>query len=309
MFTDDQDLTIGGWANMNQTKQVFVQQGAMASNWTIHTPICAPSRSELLSGRYFHNIKNSALSPPNTLCGSGAVGHIDLDNKVYPLTFANNLRVQKGYHTGLFGKCMNGGCKDPPAMHGAFERWFEGTGYQNGVFYDNDSPDNKFDSKNYSGGYLTSVLGNKTIEWLQQIHGDGRPFFVYFAPHAPHSPATPAAWYADACPDTMSPRNPAYNYSSPLFHNLVARQPPLDASDAASIDELARKRCQTLLSVDDSYVGMVPLPAQWVVVLRNKMCCGGCRPGLHNVDANDTRLLCAFHNNRHSPCHRRPGTS
>ena len=55
----------------------------------------------------------------------------------------------------------------------------------------------------------------------------------------------------------MSPRNPAYNYSSPLFHNLVARQPPLTATDAMTIDELARKRCQTLLSVDDSYSELV----------------------------------------------------
>ena len=86
------------------------------TNWIIHTPICAPSRSELLSGKYFHNIKNAAKSPPQLLCGSGAVGHIDLQNKVYPYVFAQRLRVDKGYTTGLFGKCMNTACHDPPSM-------------------------------------------------------------------------------------------------------------------------------------------------------------------------------------------------
>eukprot|EP00038_Savillea_parva_P030217 m.76389 g.76389 ORF g.76389 m.76389 type:complete len:690 (-) comp9057_c0_seq1:74-2143(-) len=261
MFTDDQDLTLGGWADdvMTQTKRVLQSRGVLASNWTIHTPICAPSRGELMSGRYFQNIKNDAMTPPSTLCGSGAVGHLDLDNKVYPNTFVQELRLQKGYTTGLFGKCMNGGCKDPPAMAGAFDRWFEGTDYQNGTFFDNDSPNNAFNAAGYAGGYLTSVLGNKTIEWIKNVtvSQSDRPFFIYFAPHAPHSPATPAAWYVDACNGTMSPRNPAYNYSSPLFHNLVARQPPLTATDAITIDELARKRCQTLLSVDDSYSELV----------------------------------------------------
>lgn len=106
-------------------------------------------------------------------------------------------------------------------------------------------------------GYGTSVIGNKTIEWLRAVAGNGRPFAVYFAPHAPHSPSTPSAWYKDACVNVTSPRNPAYNYSTPLFHNLVSRQPPLDDSDATEIDSLARKRCQTLLSVDDTYAELV----------------------------------------------------
>ena len=50
------------------------------------------------------NIKNEALSPPSLLCGSGAVGHVDLNNKVYPNIFVQHLRLQKGYTTALFGK-------------------------------------------------------------------------------------------------------------------------------------------------------------------------------------------------------------
>lgn len=261
-LTDDQDLLIGGWNKLDSnfddpmasTKRVFVETGMTATSWSIHTSICAPSRSELMSGRYFHNIKNPAKTPPNTLCGSGAVGHIDLKEKVYPNVFARYLREQKGYATGLFGKCMNGFCHNPPEMNGAFDRWFEGTNFYGGTWWD-DGKDWK--NSTYGGGYGTSIIGNKTIDWITSLSNekeeDQRPFFVYFAPHAPHSPATPADWYADSCSNTRSPRTPAYNYSTPEFHNLVSRQPPFNDQDEQTIDELAVKRCQSLLSVSDSY--------------------------------------------------------
>eukprot|EP00051_Salpingoeca_urceolata_P016041 m.211324 g.211324 ORF g.211324 m.211324 type:complete len:187 (+) comp18574_c0_seq6:684-1244(+) len=156
---------------MSKTKLHIQDKGAAFTNWRIHTPICAPSRSELMSGRYFHNIKNDVYTPNNALCGSGAVGHVDLNNKVYPNMFANKLRIEKGYATGLFGKCMNGGCQNPASMAGAFDRWFEGTSYQDGSYFDNESPGNKFNAKGYHSGYGTSVIGNKTIEWLRTVAG------------------------------------------------------------------------------------------------------------------------------------------
>jgi hypothetical protein len=85
---------------------------------------------------------------------------------------------------------MNGGCKNPPEMAGAFDRWFEGTDYQNGTFFDTESPDDTFDASGYAGGYLTSVLGNKTIAWIKNVtvSDPSRPFFIYFAPHGTSGP-------------------------------------------------------------------------------------------------------------------------
>lgn len=66
--------------------------------------------------------------------------------------------------------------------------------------------------------YLTSVIGNATVEWLGNVTGPSSPpFAVYIAPHAPHVPATPAPWVWDspaakALP-TQSPRVPSWNYS------------------------------------------------------------------------------------------------
>ena len=100
----------------------------------------------------------------------------------------------------------------------------------------------------------------RTVEWLKKVADQGRPWVVYFAPHAPHSPATPPAWYKDACPNVTSPRTPNFDWIGTKpneFHNLIARQNPFDDEDRAGIDKLARKRCQCLLAMDDTYAGII----------------------------------------------------
>ena len=64
VITDDQDQMLGGSfptlhgaTPMPQTRSLLAEQGATAGNFFVHTPICCPSRSELLTGKYFHNLK------------------------------------------------------------------------------------------------------------------------------------------------------------------------------------------------------------------------------------------------------------
>ena len=77
---------------MPKTKALLADKGATATNWFIHTPICCPSRAELVTGRYFHNIKRT---------GGGCM-HIDVD-RVNNETFARPL-YEAGYSVGMFGK-------------------------------------------------------------------------------------------------------------------------------------------------------------------------------------------------------------
>merc|ERR1712166_864578 len=106
ILQDDQDLYMGGWTPMKQTIEKVNKRGATAENWFIHTPVCCPSRGELLSGRYFHNIRMP--TPHNKGCM-----HIDED-KVNPVSFAKYLG-DAGYTTGYFGKHMNNCPQSPPA--------------------------------------------------------------------------------------------------------------------------------------------------------------------------------------------------
>ena len=121
MFTDDQDLVLGGWESegvspMKNTQAKIGARGATATEWRIATPICAPSRSEMQTGRYYPNVMNEQPTPYWSVT-SGAIGHIDL-TKVWPNNFAKTLREKKGYTTALFGKCMNNNCGPNPAASG-----------------------------------------------------------------------------------------------------------------------------------------------------------------------------------------------
>ena len=101
---DDQDLYMGGWTPMKQTKAVLNDKGATASNWFIHTPVCCPSRAEILSGRYYHNVRE----PTHV----GGCMHVD-ETKVYPVSVAFYLS-RAGYTLGYFGKNLNTCPHKPP---------------------------------------------------------------------------------------------------------------------------------------------------------------------------------------------------
>ena len=237
-LTDDQDITLGGWDPMRQTRQLIQSRGISISEYRVHTPICSPSRSELISGRYFHNIKSSVAVPPPAVLPA-ATAHIN--GSLYAgQSLGVHLRQRAGYRVAIFGKANFN-------TYQGFDRWFQGTvdGY-GGRWEDDESHSGFYHANNTE--YATALLGNKTVEWLRRddVTGPasaGRPFFLYFAPHAPHAPATPAHWYENACAGTVAPRQPNFNWSTPLFHDGVAAQPPLSTADVHLVDLLARSRC------------------------------------------------------------------
>lgn len=114
-LTDDQDLMLGGGfplpegeraTPLRKTQQLLVEEGLTATNFFVHTPICCPSRSELLTGRYFHNIKANAHSAGGKDIVCMHVNETLVNNH----TFAKHLQAA-GYTVGLFGKYLN---KMPP---------------------------------------------------------------------------------------------------------------------------------------------------------------------------------------------------
>jgi len=250
-LTDDQDVLLGGWTPMQQTQAAMQAKGATMTQWRIHTPICSPSRSELVSGRYFHNIKSNVPVPVLDRILYAGSDHVN--GSLYANeTFGVFLRREKGYQMGLFGKSNFN-------TYEGFDRWFQGASLSYGpvTWEDDESPNGVYTQK--PDEYPTALLGNKTVEWLRRpsVSASGRPWFVYFASHCPHYPATPARWYEDACAGTTAPRLPNFNHTNSLYHKLIADQPPLTDVDARLVDELARSRCQCLLSVDDSFSAII----------------------------------------------------
>lgn len=272
---DDQDLTLGGWTPMKQTTEVWSSKGATAKNWFIHTPVCCPSRAELLSGRYAHNVRMNTTK--------GGCMHMDT-NKVNPNSFGKYLGSQ-GYTMGWFGKHLNSCPHDPPPgwdcptcywfangggadtepggfFNATFSDFKGGKPVDPGPLYGGKPGTYKANTNGEFAGYTTSLIANKSIAWLHEIAPAGRPFFVAVAPKAPHVAATPAPWYLTGTfiDALSSPRDPAYNASKELLadhHWLIAQQDIITEEQGQQIDHLFRDRWRALLSVDDAVVGVM----------------------------------------------------
>lgn len=258
---------------MVKAQSLLAEKGMRASNWFIHTPVCCPSRAELLSGRYFHNVRNPTPS--------GGCMHINTD-KVNPASFATYLTEMAGYSTAWFGKHMNS-CPHapPPGFDCPTCYWFtngggsdsEPGGYLNATFNDfkggvavdgtpyHTKPGTYHaDTTGEYAGYTTSIIANKSIEWVRKVGAVNEPFFVAVASKGPHVPATPAPWYSSAFSGHAAPRTPDYNASAEQLaghHALIANQEPITEKQGDTIDELFRNRWRTLLSIDDAIEGMV----------------------------------------------------
>jgi N-acetylglucosamine-6-sulfatase len=265
-LTDDQDQMlggsfpeIGGVGPMPQTKALMAQTGSTSTHFHIHTPICNPSRSALLSGKYFHNIKTT---------GGGNIWtmHVDED-KVNAATFAKPLR-DAGYTVGLFGKYMN---VMPKTVPPGFDAWMANSGgtyiapsfMTHGIESFTGIEDGHWEGT--SANYTTASVGNVSVAWIESVVAapKPKPFFAYVAPKAAHEPFNPAPWYVDhwdrAWP-AHEPRPVSWNASGAARSNhagVVETMPMLTKDAAAVITDVFKNRWRTLMSVDDVIASVV----------------------------------------------------
>ena len=259
---------------MPKTKRLMADEGAMFENAYIHVPICNPSRSTTLTGRYFHNIKTT-----NT---SWASMHCDM-NRVHNSSFAKRLKSY-GYTVGLFGKYLNSIPGTNITKPGAyvpegFDAWFangggeyispefatsgleESSGYMDGAIHFNSSV------------YSTSIIGNTSLSWIRHTvkTKPNQPFFAYIAPKAAHEPFNPAPWYADHWDPSWPEHEPrpenCWNASLEIRkdHAGVVNNESMITTEAAKvITGVFKNRWRTLMSVDD-------LIAETVNVVENEL--------------------------------------
>ena len=158
--------------------------GVTFNNAYVSASVCSPSRAGLLTGMYQQRFGHE--------CNLDS----DVNNSFDPnqITIAEALKTE-GYNTGLIGKWHLGDkAQNHPLKNGFDYFWGFISGARN-YFYD---PNEEFRNsirnvvENYSqtkfDGYLTDVLGDKAIGFINKNHQSNNPFFLFLSFNAPHTP-------------------------------------------------------------------------------------------------------------------------
>ena len=142
-------------------------------------PVCSPTRSEFLTGRYHRRLGVYGVSTGQE--------RMNLDER----TFADSFKAA-GYVTGIFGKWHNGSQWPYHPLARGFDTFWGYTSGHWGEYFD--APLEHNGVMKTSKGYIVDVLTEKALQFIDR--NKGKPFLCYVPFTTPHSPwsVPPADW-------------------------------------------------------------------------------------------------------------------
>ena len=174
ILTDDQgwgDLSINGNKNLDTPNiDRLADEGITLENFYV-CQVCAPTRAEFLTGRYY----------PRTGVSGVSTGQERLN---YDETTIADVFKKAGYATGAFGKWHNG--TQPPyhPINRGFDEYYGFTSGHWGYYF---SPPLDHNGQRVRGkGYVVDDFTSKAIEFIET--NEKSPFFCYVPYNTPHSP-------------------------------------------------------------------------------------------------------------------------
>ena len=182
ILTDDQgwgDLSISGNTNLKTPHIDRLAKTGVTFDKFYVSPVCSPTRAELLTGRYH---------PRGGIYSTSTGGErLDLDEE----TMANYFK-RAGYNTACYGKWHNG--MQPPYHPNArgFDDFY---GFCSGHWANYFNPMLEHNGEIVNGnGFVINDFTDRGLNFIEQNKKE--PFFLYMAFNTPHSPMqVPDRWY------------------------------------------------------------------------------------------------------------------
>ena len=212
---------------MPATYSRLVDRGVLFERTYIDTPMCCPSRSQILTGLYEH--------------------HTGVDGNDVPYTGSTIVQAlhDRGYRTMLAGKYLNSlSCR--PRRE--FDRWVcagKGAPAPGKVdpWLEVDGDWTKFQ------GYQADVLAEQVVNFVQATPTD-TPFFAMWTPVSPHLPVEDDR-YASMAVDPV--RTPWYDLDTmdPSWP-MWMRRAPLSGAERADLETKHEQMAQANRSLDDA---------------------------------------------------------
>jgi arylsulfatase A-like enzyme len=174
ILTDDQgfgDLSIMGNTNLSTPNiDAIAQNGAMFDRFYV-SPVCSPTRAEILTGRY--HVRGGVYST------SAGGERLDLDE-----TTIAQLFQKAGYKTGAYGKWHNGMQYPYHPNARGFDDYY---GFCSGHWGNYYSPALEHNGKIVKGnGFVIDDFTEHAMQFIEE--NQDSPFFVYLPYNTPHSP-------------------------------------------------------------------------------------------------------------------------
>ena len=204
ILSDDQgwgDLSLNGNPNLNTPYIDSLAINGVSFDRFFVSPVCSPTRAELLTGRY--HTRGGVYST------SAGGERLDLDET----TIAQHFK-KAGYRTACYGKWHNGMQYPYHPNARGFDDFY---GFCSGHWGNYFSPMLERNGEIVEGeGYIVDDLTNQAISFIEQNREE--PFFLYLPFNTPHSPMqVPDRWWKDMAGKTLDSLHRDPSQEDPRF--------------------------------------------------------------------------------------------